>query len=64
MENVIWFFLIGGLIFWMMRKGGCCGGHGGHRGHGDGKVEQPDADSVDGVEHKEPAKTAEHGGCH
>ena len=61
MENIIWFVLIGGMFFWMMRKGGCCGGHGGHE---DGKDEHRHADSVEGDQHKEPAKTAKHDGCH
>lgn len=26
--------LFGALMFFMMRRGGCCGGHGGHSGRG------------------------------
>ncbi len=33
--GIIWFVVIGALFFWMMSKGGCCGGgHGGHGGEG------------------------------
>lgn len=35
MENILYFLLIGGLMVFMMRRGGgCCGGHGSHGGHG------------------------------
>lgn len=39
--SVLLIILIGGLFFWMMKKGGCCGmGHSGHGGHGSSGGEQ------------------------
>ncbi|VAW34823.1 hypothetical protein MNBD_DELTA04-681 [hydrothermal vent metagenome] len=32
LSNVLWFLIIGGVFYWMMRRGGCCGGHS-HTGH-------------------------------
>ncbi|TFG58502.1 MAG: DUF2933 domain-containing protein [Deltaproteobacteria bacterium] len=32
---LIWLILGGLFLFLMFRGGGCCGGHGGHRGEGD-----------------------------
>ncbi len=33
--TILWIIIIGGLVFWMMRRGGCgMMGHGGHGGHG------------------------------
>ena len=32
--GVIWFILIGGILFLMFRGGGCCGGHGGRKESG------------------------------
>lgn len=34
LSSLLWLLAIGGLFYWMMRKGGC-GGHGGHA-HGGG----------------------------
>jgi len=34
MESILWFLIVGGLFFFMMRYG--CGGHGGHGKHGGG----------------------------
>ena len=33
-STILWIIIIGGLFYWMMRKGGCGMGHGGHGGHG------------------------------
>ena len=36
-STILWIIIIGGLFFWMMRKGGCGAGHGGHdSGGGEG----------------------------
>ncbi|MFQ5868136.1 MAG: YHS domain-containing protein [bacterium] len=36
-STILWIIIIGGLFFWMMRRGGCgMMGHGGHGGHGSG----------------------------
>ncbi len=32
LSNVLWILIIGGVFYWMMRRGGCCGGHS-HAGH-------------------------------
>lgn len=35
-QNIIWLAFIGGLMFLMFRRGGCCGGHShGHRSSSD-----------------------------
>lgn len=36
MGNILWIIVMGGLFFWMMKRGGCGMGHGGHGGHGSG----------------------------
>ncbi|KKM75954.1 hypothetical protein LCGC14_1385060 [marine sediment metagenome] len=39
--TILWIIIIGGLFFWMMRRGGCgMMGHGGHGGHGSGGGEE------------------------
>jgi hypothetical protein len=35
MENLIWLVALGALFYFMMRQGGCCGGHS-HKNHNDG----------------------------
>ena len=34
MSTILWIVIIGGVLFWMMKRGGCGMGHGGHGGHG------------------------------
>ena len=42
MENILWLIIIGSLFVFLMKKGGCCGGHthGSHENHG-GKQQIP-----------------------
>lgn len=38
LSSLLWWIVIGGVFFWMMRRGGCgsmAHGHGGHGGHGE-----------------------------
>jgi len=60
---LVW-LLFGGLIFYLMfRGGGCCGGHGGHggdggqgsKGHGEAEGKTPDGTT---------ARKQAHTGCH
>ena len=31
--DIVWYLLIGAALFMIMRKGGCCGGHGHGKNH-------------------------------
>ena len=48
MENILWLIIIGSLFVFLMKKGGCCGGHthGSHENHG-GKQQIPVENSAD-----------------
>ncbi|MHB1167470.1 MAG: hypothetical protein ACYC0N_02880 [Carboxydocellales bacterium] len=37
LRNYGFLILFGIMMFFMMRRGGCCGGHSGHTGHGSQK---------------------------
>ena len=54
--TIIWIALIGGMLYFMLKGGGCCGGH--SHGSKDHKEDGSDTSDKDGKEHK-PEK-----GCH
>ena len=58
MENLIWIIAIGALFYFMMRRGGCGGGHS-HGGHGDN--DQKHNHGAGGHDDQSKNKS---GGCH
>ncbi len=68
LSSLLWFIIIGGLFFFMMRMGGCGGhshgGHGQHGGRSGGSKAGGTRDPVCGmeVEHADAALSREHMG--